>query len=62
VALPHRREAFLARARDIFTQVEARAELRRLERFEASTRASLPPGAGAVMPPPAMAARDARMV
>jgi len=33
-ALPHRRTELLARARDIFTDIDARAELRRVERLE----------------------------
>ncbi|WP_342374561.1 AAA family ATPase [Myxococcus stipitatus] len=38
VALPHRREEFLARARDIFESIGARAELRRLDRLAAEQR------------------------
>ncbi|MBJ6764133.1 AAA family ATPase [Myxococcaceae bacterium JPH2] len=45
VALPHRRAAFLARARALFTDIGARAELRRIDRLEAGTAdgASLAP-------------------
>jgi adenylate cyclase len=35
VALPHRRAQLLARAREIFTSIGARAELRRVQRLEA---------------------------
>jgi len=34
VALPHRREELLARAREIFTSIQAHAELRRIARLE----------------------------
>ena len=34
VALPHRRARLLARAREIFTSIDARAELRRVQRLE----------------------------
>jgi len=37
VALPHRRAQFLARAREIFTAIGARAELRRVQRLEMSS-------------------------
>jgi hypothetical protein len=35
VALPHRRAELLARAREVFLSIGARAELRRVERVEA---------------------------
>lgn len=41
VALPHRREELLARARDVFTSIQANAELRRIARLE-SSGAALP--------------------
>ncbi len=49
VALPHRRAQLLSRAREIFTAIGAKAELRRVERLEAAS-APLPP------PKPALAA------
>ncbi|WP_225411860.1 AAA family ATPase [Stigmatella hybrida] len=42
VALPHRRAELLARAREIFTAIGARAELRRVERLEQADTPSLP--------------------
>ncbi|MDY7229633.1 AAA family ATPase [Hyalangium rubrum] len=55
VAVPHRRAQWLARAREIFTAIGARAELRRVERLEASS-VSLP---GAPVALPASASADA---
>ncbi|RYZ35928.1 MAG: adenylate/guanylate cyclase domain-containing protein [Myxococcaceae bacterium] len=49
VALPHRRDAFLARAKEIFVEVGALAELRRIDRLQASAQALLP---GATVRPP----------
>jgi class 3 adenylate cyclase/tetratricopeptide (TPR) repeat protein len=49
VALPHRRAQLLARAREIFTEIGARAELRRVQRLEAEG-ASLLPGPAALLP------------
>jgi hypothetical protein len=37
VALPHRRAQLLARAREIFTAIDAKAELRRVDQLEASS-------------------------
>ncbi|MBN9684607.1 MULTISPECIES: AAA family ATPase [unclassified Corallococcus] len=59
VALPDRREDFLARARAIFTEVEARAELRRLDRFQATLQAPPPE---VLVPPQAARAHDARVM
>jgi hypothetical protein len=36
VALPHRREEYLQRAREIFGSIQAHAELRRIARLEES--------------------------
>jgi adenylate cyclase len=55
VALPHRRAELLARAREIFTAIGAKAELRRVERLEAAS-APRPPAAVAL---PAAASAEA---
>ncbi|QQR41990.1 AAA family ATPase [Myxococcus xanthus] len=41
-ALPHRRTALLARARDIFTAIDAQAELRRVERLASGPQDTAP--------------------
>jgi adenylate cyclase len=46
VALPHRRAQLLARARELFTAIGAKAELRRVERLEAAS-APRPPSPAA---------------
>ena len=43
VALPHRRAQFLARAREIFTAIGARGELRRVQRLEMESAPMLKP-------------------
>ncbi len=48
VALPYRRAELLSRAREIFTAIGARAELRRVERLEAAGPAALPQAAPAL--------------
>lgn len=51
VALPHRRAQLLPRARELFTAIDAKAELRRVERLEAQS--SLPTRAMAALTGPA---------
>lgn len=48
VALPHRRAALLARAREVFTAIGAKAELRRIQRLEAEGTPLLPPPSAAL--------------
>ena len=58
-ALPHRRAALLARAREIFQAIDAQVELRRIERLEGGQ--SKPSGTGAEQPlPPASSAAPPR--
>ncbi len=52
VALPHRRAQLLARAREIFTAIGAKAELRRVERLEADQCSPASSARGSSPPPP----------